>query len=195
MSMGKVYESITPKIQRWMAKQQMFFVATAPLSGDGTVNLSPKGHDTLRVLDEHTLAFMDCGGSGVETIAHVRENGRICIMMCAFSGPPKIYRFQGEGSVVTPNDEAFAELAALFVPTDLGIRSIIQINVRRISDSCGFGVPLYDYVDQRTASQEYLAKNGVDSVREYTAKNNAESINGLPAVTGEEAAAFAPPTR
>ena len=147
--MGKVHESITPKIQRWIEKQKMFFVATAPLADDGRVNLSPKGHDTLRVLDDRTLAFVDYGGSGVETIAHLRENGRIVVMMRAFSGPPKIYRFHGQGTVVMPNEKGFDALTARFDLSRLGARCIVRVDVMRVADSCGFGVPFFDYLGDR----------------------------------------------
>ena len=125
--MGKVRECITEDIQAWIDEQEMYFVATAPLSGDGSVNLSPKGMDTLRVVDEHTLAFMDVGGSGIETIAHLRENGRIVVMMCAFQDPPVTYRFHGRGAVLLPGDEGFDSLAALFDRTNVGVRAIIRI--------------------------------------------------------------------
>ena len=165
----------------------MFFVGTAPLSGSESVNISPKGHDTVRVLDEKTLAYLDYGGSGVETIAHVRENGRIVIMMCAFEGPPKIYRFHGKGQVVTPLDVEFDELAGKFDSTHLGVRSIIVVHVTRISDSCGYGVPIYDYKNQRPSLPNYVRINGVEHIREYLAKENSESLDGLPGTTESEA--------
>ena len=191
--MGKAYDSIKPNVQKWIEKQHMFFVATAPLSAEGSVNLSPKGMDTLRVLDQHTLAYLDSGGSGIETIAHLRENGRIVIMMCAFCGPAKIWRFHGRGSVVLPGDEGFDELAAHFDRSELGIRSIIRIAVTRVSDSCGFGVPLYDFRAQRKESVEYLRKNGVDYVRQYFGEMNAESIDGLPGLNADESRAYVGP--
>lgn len=188
--MGKVYESIDSKIQAWISKQHMFFVATSPRSDEGQVNLSPKGNDTLRVLDESTLAFMDTGGSGIETIAHIRENGRIVIMMCAFEGLPKIFRFHGRGHVVTPLDTEFTALAARFDRTALGIRAIVHIDVQRVSDSCGFGVPLYDYKCQRTTSQDYLRNTPIDKVRKHMFKNNEHNVDGLPGISEEEANAF-----
>ncbi len=191
--MGKIYAAIDNKIQAWIAKQQMFFVATAPLSQDGSVNLSPKGHDTLRVCDENTLAFLDYGGSGIETIAHLRENGRIVIMMCAFQGPPKIYRFHGTADVLTPRDPGFEALAELFDRRLLGIRAIIRVAVSRVSDSCGFGVPLYDYREQRRTSPDYVRAAGADKIRAYLKRENARSLDGLPGLSTDEASSFAGP--
>jgi hypothetical protein len=193
--MGNIFQTIDEKICRWIDKQHMFFVATAPLGSEGHVNLSPKGHDTLRVLDGNTMAFLDYGGSGVETIAHLRENSRITIMMCAFEGPTKIYRFQGKGEVVTPLDEGFEQLSALFGEKEMGVRAIIRIHVTRISDSCGFGVPLYQYQQQRRVSPDYVKKHGVEAIREYIWDNNEVSIDGLPGVTEEEAAAYEGPSK
>ena len=181
--MGKVYAEIDTRIRNWIEKQHMFFVATAPLADAGSVNLSPKGYDTLRVLDERTLAFLDYGGSGVETIAHVRENGRITIMMCAFEGRPKIYRFHGKGSVVMPTDSEFDELAVKFDRTELGVRAIIRVDVQRISDSCGYGVPFYDYRGERPTSVEHVRENGADDIRDYLQEKNPQSIDGLPGIS------------
>jgi hypothetical protein len=192
--MGKVFQIIDETMCRWIVKQHMFFVATAPLGDDGHINLSPKGHDTLRVLDGNTLAFLDYGGSGVETIAHVRENGRITIMFCAFEGPPKVVRFHGKGEVVSPLDDDFNHLAAQFGEREVGVRAIIRIRVTRIADSCGFGVPLYQFQQQRNVSPEYVKKHGVDAIREYIRDNNKVSIDGLPGVTAAEAAAYEGPS-
>ena len=191
--MGKVYETIGPEIREWMSGQRMFFVATAPRSDGGMINLSPKGHDTLRVLDDRTIAFLDYGGSGVETIAHLRENGRIVIMMCAFEGPPKIFRFHGSGDVVTPRDPEFPELAGSFDRSELGIRAIVRVSVSRISDSCGYGVPLYEYQSQRRTSPNYIRSRGAERIRAYQEENNLESLDGLPGITVDEARAYAPP--
>ena len=191
--MGKVYESITEQIQAWIAEQEMFFIATAPLSGEGLVNLSPKGLDTLRVLDEHTLAFLDTGGSGIETIAHLRENGRIVVMMCAFEDPPVTYRFHGRGTVILPGDEGFDALLALFDRGGFGVRAIIRIDVTRVSDSCGYGVPLYDFRGQRDLLPEDLQRTGRDRFLEQFAGPWATSIDGLPGLTAEESATFLGP--
>jgi hypothetical protein len=191
--MGKTYNAIDTNIRKWIGKQQVFFVGTSPLSDSGSVNVSPKGHDTLTVLDDHTLAFLDYGGSGVETIAHLRENHRIVIMMCAFEGPAKIYRFHGQGDVVTPLDEGFDLLAEHFNCSNLGIRSIIRVRVTKISDSCGFGVPLYEYKQQRDISPNYIRINGVEKVKAYLKGENAESIDGLPGASEAEIESYQGP--
>ena len=188
--MGKVYECINERIQAWIAEQEMFFIATAPLSGDGSVNLSPKGMDTLRVLDEHRQAFMDVGGSGIETIAHLRENGRIVVMMCAFQDPPVTYRFHGRGTVILPGDEGFDTLAALFDRSQVGVRAIIRIDVTRVSDSCGYGVPLYDFQGQRDLLAKDIQSVGRDRFVEQFTELWATSIDGLPGLTAEESATF-----
>lgn len=191
--MGKVYECIDERIQAWITEQEMFFVATAPLSGDGSVNLSPKGLDTLRVLDEHTLAFLDTGGSGIETIAHLRENGRIVVMMCAFRDPPVTYRFHGRGKVILPGDEGFETLAVLFDRSQFGVRAIIRIDVTRASDSCGYGVPLYDFRGPRDLLAEDIQSTGRDRFVEQFADLWTTSIDGLPGLTAEESATFLGP--
>ncbi len=188
--MGKTYEVIDDSIRRWMEAQKMFFIGTAPLAGDGQVNLSPKGQDSLRILDEKTLAYLDFGGSGVETIAHVRENGRIVVMMCAFNGPPKIFRFHGSGEVLTPLDNGFDELHKLFDMPGIGVRAIIRIHVNRIADSCGYGVPTYDFKDQRRSTQNYIEKTGTQTIREKQVANNMQSIDGLAGITEAEALAY-----
>jgi len=193
--MGKTYTSINTNIQQWIAEQHMFFVATAPLSAQGLVNLSPKGHDTLRVINEHTLAFLDYGGSGIETVAHLRENQRIVIMMCAVAGPPKIYRFHGSGQVITPVDADFADLAQHFDRSELGIRSIIRVNVSRVSDSCGFGVPFYGYQGERPTSPDYIRVNGEEKIRAYLKEENARSLDGLPGLSPAEAGAYEGPAK
>jgi hypothetical protein len=157
--MGKTYEVIDDSIRRWMGAQKMFFIGTAPLAEEGQVNLSPKGQDSLRILDEKTLAYLDFGGSGVETIAHIRENGRIVVMMCAFDGPPKIFRFHGTGEVIAPPDDGFDELHNLFDMPGIGVRAIIRVHVNRISDSCGYGVPTYDFKDQRRSTQNHYGRS------------------------------------
>jgi len=186
--MGDVYETIDERLQRFIESQKMFFVATAPSGDAGRVNLSPKGLDTFRVLDERTVAYLDFVGSGVETIAHLRENGRIVVMFCAFQGPPNIVRLYGRGEAVEPGDSRFESLASKFPPGP-GIRSVIVVKVERASDSCGYGVPLYEYQGERTALGTWAEKKGRDGVVEYQRNRNAESIDGLPGlrwVSGEE---------
>lgn len=188
--MGKTYDCMDERVRKWMLRQHMFFVGTAPLAENGRINLSPKGHDSLRLLDDNMLVYLDYGGSGVETIAHVRENGRIVIMMCAFDGPPQIMRFHGTGQVVTPLDAGFEELAALFELPGLGVRAFIKVHVTRISDSCGYGVPTYEFRGHRESSQNWLKNKGEAAVREYQVENNLQSIDGIDAITEVEARAY-----
>lgn len=178
--MGRTYDGIDDRLREFIEKQPVFFVATAPLSGDGHVNLSPKGMtDTFRVLGPRTVAYLDLTGSGVETIAHLRENGRIVVMFCAFDGPPKIVRLHGRGTVIEPDDERFASLVECF-PPHLGTRSVIQIDVERISDSCGFAVPRMAYERDRDDLERWSERKGADGLVAYKAEKNAVSIDGLP---------------
>ncbi|MAT69980.1 MAG: pyridoxamine 5'-phosphate oxidase [Planctomycetaceae bacterium] len=179
--MGDTHAAITDKVAEFIGQQKMFFVATAPLAADGHINLSPKGLDSLRIIDEHTVAWLDLNGSGAETIAHLRENGRIVLMFCAFAGAPNILRLHGRGDVVLPGDDEFAALAGQ-LPALPGIRSIIRVRCERISDSCGFGVPRYEFLDERTQLTAWAEQKGPDALREYQQKNNRRSIDGLPAL-------------
>jgi len=192
--MGKVHTRIDDAIRDWVGRQHMFFVSTAPLSGDGMVNCSPKGGDYLRIVDDKTVVYLDFAGSGVETIAHLREpgNGRIVMMLCAFQGPPKIVRFHGKGDVMLPDDKDFSGLAALFDNDLLGVRSIIRIHVERVSDSCGFGVPVYEFKQDRDGMRKWSEKKGADGVREYVATKNAASIDGIPGLSVNEAEIVSP---
>ena len=189
--MGKVYSGIDDRLRTWIARQPLFFVGSAPLSGDGHVNVSPKGPiGTLRVLDDHTVAYLDIVGSGAETIAHLRENGRIVVMLCAFEGAPRIVRLHGTGEVVSPDDERFAELlerCAFDEPQlEESKRSIIVVDVQRVADSCGYGVPLMSYEGERPHQDAWAAKKlrvgGPDALLDYQAEKNAVSVDGLPAV-------------
>lgn len=177
--MGKQFAELNDDLRAFIAKQQMFFVATAPLSADGHVNLSPKGLDTIRILGPTTVAYLDLTGSGVETIAHLRENGRLTVMFCAFAGRPRIVRIQGRGRVVVPTDAEWAQVSAGF-PEFPGVRSVIVLDADRISDSCGYSVPLYEFVGHRKQLIDWANKKGPDGVEEYKAKKNRESIDGLP---------------
>jgi predicted pyridoxine 5'-phosphate oxidase superfamily flavin-nucleotide-binding protein len=188
---GREYDAIDQHWRDWIARQPLFFVGSAPLTGDGHVNISPKGPGgTLRVLDERTVAYLDVTGSGAETIAHVRENGRIVVMWCAFEGPPKIFRLHGRGEVVTPDDPRFDELLARCDFDELGPpqarRSVIVVHVERIADSCGYGVPLMTYEGERPHhdawAQKKMRVGGPDAIREYQRTKNATSVDGLPAV-------------
>ena len=177
--MSDVYEKIDSRLKSFMESQHVFFVATAPSGADGRLNLSPKGLDTFRVLDERTVAYLDFVGSGVETIAHLRENGRIVVMFCAFAGPPNIVRLHGRGEAIEPGDARFESLAKLF-PAAPGVRAVIVVRVERASDSCGYGVPLYEYQGERTALGAWAQKKGPEGVAEYQRQKNARSSDGLP---------------
>ncbi len=183
--MSKVYESITPELVNWIEQQHLYFVATAPLSGDGLVNCSPKGMDSFRVLGPNQVAYLDLTGSGAETIAHLRENGRIVIMFCALSGLPQIVRLHGTGTVVTRQSPGYTDLAAQ-LPTHPGARGIILVDVQRISDSCGYGVPLYDYAGERDALNRWTDKRGPDGLVEYRQQHNRQSLDGLPGLSADE---------
>jgi len=159
----------------------MFFVATAPLDPGGHVNLSPKGLDTFRILGPRSVAYLDVFGSGVETIAHLRENGRIVLMFCSFHGTPKVLRLHGQGRVVEPHEPGFAELQAYF-PVYEGTRAIIEVEVTRIGDSCGYGVPLLKFEAQRAALPAWCRKRGTEGLNIYRQEKNRRSIDGLPGV-------------
>lgn len=176
--MGKTYETIDEKLKKWIEQQRIFFVATAPSSTDGHVNCSPKGLDSFRVIDDTTVAYQDLTGSGIETIAHLKENGRIVIMFCAFDGPPKIVRIYGRGVVIEKSDPEFNTLNKLF-PERIGVRAYIKIEATRITDSCGYAVPLYEFVEDRDVLDKYAANKGEEGLEKYRKEKNAESIDGL----------------
>src|SRR3954471_18143685 len=179
--MGSACDDISPDLTAWINAQPMFFVATAPSDG-GHVNVSPKGLDTLRVLDARTVAYLDLTGSGVETIAHLRDNGRVTLMWCAFSGNPRIARVYGRGAVHPIGSPGFDGLAPHFADLP-GRRSIIEVAVERVSTSCGYAVPLMDLVDERDRLQAWAEKKGDDGIVEYWASKNRESIDGLPGLS------------
>jgi len=179
--MEEAATTITDAQRAFIERQPVFFVATAPLSGEGHVNCSPKGLDSLRVLGPKVLAYVDHAGSGVETIAHLRENGRIVFMVCAFEGPPKIVRCYGTGTVLEPGSGGFAELAPQF-EIGPGTRAIIRIDVDRAVDSCGFGVPLMAFESERTQLTAWADRKGEQGIAEYIRENNAESIDALPGI-------------
>jgi len=180
--MGKVYDAIDESLKEFIQRQQMFFVATAPMSGDGLVNLSPKGLDSLRILDDHTVVYADLTGSGIETVAHVKENGRIVLMFCAFEGAPKIVRLHGRGEVIESSHDEFQQLRTRF-PEYVGLRSFIRLHCHRISDSCGWSVPLYEFREQRSQLVAWAEHKGVDEVDLYQQTVNTESLDGLPGIT------------
>jgi hypothetical protein len=181
--MGKVVESITPALQNFIAEQHLFFVASAPLTGEGHVNLSPKGMDSLRVLSPHRVAYIDLIGSGNETSAHLHENGRITFMWCAFNGKPDIVRLYGKGHVVLPDDAEWAELSPLF-PQYINARQIIVADIDRVQTSCGYAVPLMDYVGERDTLTRWAEAKGDEGLVNYVCEKNVESIDGLPTPIG-----------
>lgn len=183
--MGRTYESITPQLAEWILGQPLFFVATAPLSGDGHINCSPKGNrDELVLLDDRTVAYLDQTGSGVETVAHLSENGRIVLMFCAFEGPPRIVRLHGRGRAVRRGDDGFAALAAVFPRGDgVGVRSVVVVDCQRISDSCGYGVPIMAFDGHRPTMDEWADRKGPDGIAAYWSEKNTTSLDGLPGIS------------
>jgi hypothetical protein len=180
--MGKVYDEIDARIRDFLLAQKVFFVATAPSALDGHVNVSPKGlSDSFVVLGPLRVAYLEYGGSGIETIAHIRDNGRIVLMACAFEGPPKIVRLHGRGREVLAEDpEAASLLAAFPARPHPGLRSIVVIDVERVSDSCGYGVPLMEYQGDRDLLVQFWSRKTPEETVEYRATRNAHSIDGVP---------------
>jgi predicted pyridoxine 5'-phosphate oxidase superfamily flavin-nucleotide-binding protein len=181
--MGKVFDAIDDKLAAWIGRQRMFFVGTAPTGDGGHVNISPKGPiESLRIVDPHTVAYQDIIGSGAETIAHVRDNGRIVVMLCAFEGPPRILRLHGRGTVLPADAVDFPGST----PPPGTERAVIRVDVQRIADSCGYGVPVMAYVGARPQypawAETKVRKGGEHALEEYVAEKNAVSIDGLPAV-------------
>ena len=178
--MAHEFDGIDERMAEFVLAQPVFFVATAPLAGDGLVNLSPKGMEgTFAVLDAHTVAYLDLTGSGVETIAHLRENGRVVVMFCAFTGKPRIVRLQGTGRPVFPGEPEFDALAPR-VPELPGVRSIIVVDVARVADSCGYAVPFMTYDRDRDGLVRWANGKGPDGVAAYQADKNTRSLDGLP---------------
>ena len=180
--MGAIFTDIDAALREWVERQHLFFVASAPSGDDGHVNCSPKGLDTLRILGPRSIAYLDFVGSGAETIAHLRQNGRIVIMLCAFEGPPRIVRFHGRGRALEPGDGEFAGLLSRFAPPELGVRSIVRVEVDRIADSCGYGVPRMRFEGDRTQLPAWAERKGDEALIEYQRTKNAASIDGLPAL-------------
>ena len=175
--MGKFYPALNEDLRQFIAEQKMFFVATAP--NQGRINVSPKGVGTFRCLDDHTVAYLDLTGSGNETAAHLRENGRMTIMFCSFSERPLILRLYGRGRVVRQQDEAWQTLYAIFDPMP-GARQIMVLQIDSVQTSCGQGVPLYEFKEERRGLLTWAEQIGDQGVREYWEKNNQTSIDGLP---------------
>jgi len=177
--MGRVVDGISAELAAFLEAQPVFFVATAPDDPTGFVNCSPKGLDTFRVIDSHTVTYLDLTGSGVETIAHLRDNGRITLMFCAFTGRPDIVRLQGRGRFVLADDPEAEPYLARF-PDYPGARAVIVVDVERVSSSCGFAVPRMTLDRPRDELVEWAAKKDADGLARYRADKNARSIDGLP---------------
>jgi hypothetical protein len=180
-AMGKIYQEIDERIKKWIGLQKVFFVATAPLDPNGHINCSPKDGYSIRVLDNKTLVYLDLIGSGVETIAHIRENRRIIVMMCAFEGAPMIMRFHGIGEIIEKDNPDFEGLKPLF-DSEVGIRSFIKVHLDRISDSCGFGVPVMEFKQHRKQLRTFNERNGEEKLADYKIQHNSLSIDRLPGV-------------
>ncbi len=182
--MARTYPAITDELRAFIEAQQMFFVASAPLNAEGHVNVSPKGLDCLRVLEPLRVAYLDLTGSGNETSAHLRENGRITLMFCAFASMPRILRLYGTGNVALPDSALWATLRPLF-PDYLGARQLIVADIARVQTSCGFGVPLYDYAGQRGTLLKWAEAKGDQGLEAYRQQKNMRSIDDLTTPLGE----------
>jgi hypothetical protein len=180
--MAKQFEEITPEIRDWIAEQRVFFVATAPVASTGLVNCSPKGMDTFRILGPKEVGYLDLTGSGIETAAHLRENGRIVLMFCALDGPPKIVRFHGIGDYCTPGAERFEEIADRFTLLP-GTRGIVRCQTVRISDSCGFSIPRYEFKEERDTLVRWAQSKGTEGLKTHHENRNAKSLDGLPGLS------------
>jgi hypothetical protein len=185
--MAKLYDDITDDLAEFIQAQPLFFVATAPLTPDGHVNLSPKGLDCLRILSATRVAYMDMTGSGNETSAHLHENQRITLMFCAFSGAPKILRLYGQGRTILPETDEWAQLTPLF-PDYYGARQIIAADIHRVQTSCGYAVPLMELVGQRDTLLRWAKAKGDQGLQEYRREENTCSIDGLPTALAEHRA-------
>lgn len=186
--MATVYDGIGPQLAAWIEAQPVFFVATAPLAADGLLNLSPKGTSgTFRVVDERTFAYLDLFGSGVETLAHLRENGRICVMLCSFDRRPTIVRLHGTGRAIEAGEPGFADALAGFGGAGEErrgyVRSVVVVDVARVADSCGFAVPRMSLVEERETLDAVWRSRDAERVARYAAERNARSLDGLPGVT------------
>jgi hypothetical protein len=183
--MGRTFAQIDDALAAWLAEQRLFFVATAPLAPDGHVNVSPKGLDTFRVVGPAQVAYLDLTGSGAETVAHLRENGRITLMFCAFEGPARIVRLHGRGEAAEPGTHTWERLVPEF-PALPGSRSIVSVAVHRISESCGYAVPHYRYQGQRDRLIRWARRLGPSGLESYRQRKNAASLDGLPALPSAE---------
>lgn len=184
--MGKLYERIDDGLRAFIEAQHVFFTATAPLSGDGHINVSPKGlAGSFAVLDEHSVGYLDLGGSGAETIAHLRQNGRITLMWCAFEGPPRIVRIHGTGTPVFRDDPEWERLLPHFTDEMRGrtdLRAVITVRADRISDTCGFAVPFMEHRGERPLHTQRFARETEESFGAYCERKEhvGVSLDGLP---------------
>ena len=178
--MSKQHDCIDEELAAWLGEQHVFFVATAPISEECHVNCSPKGGDSFRVLGPLEVAYQDYTGSGAETAAHLRENGRIVLMFCGFVGKPEIVCLNGRGEVLVPGDPGFEDLAAQF-PLNPGTRALVRVSVTRVATSCGFAAPLMNYRKDRDTLDKWAASKGQEGLDEYREAKNTQSIDGLPA--------------
>lgn len=184
--MSKVYDAIDSRLRSFVEAQHVFFVATAPVAG-GHVNVSPKGlTDTFVVIDGHTVAYLDLTASGAETIAHVRQNGRVTLMFCSFDRSPNVVRLHGTGRVVGVHDGDFDGWAALF-PANPAARAVIVVDLERVSDSCGYSLPMMTLLEERDLLTPNMERRGVDGVVDYRRLKNRTSIDGLPAFDDDDA--------
>ncbi len=176
--MSKFSDRIQPAHAQFIARQHLFFVASAPLEPSGHVNVSPKGMDTFAVLSRNRVAYLDMTGSGNETSAHLLQNGRITFMFCAFEGAPNILRLYGSGRTVLPGDPEWMDLYTNFSPHP-GSRQIIVADIHRVQTSCGYSVPLFSYEGERDQLDKWVAKKGIDGLEQYRQEHNVRSIDGL----------------
>ena len=177
--MSKVYHELDERLQRFILSQKIFFVASAPRRDDGLINISPKGLDTLRILDPKTIAYLDLTGSGVESIAHIKENGRFVMMFCSFDENPLILRLHGRGRVIEKSDTDWAILRLRF-PEFWTARAIILLSIRRIADSCGWGVPMFDFKRTRDQYFNYASQISDAGLRQAQVESNLSSLDKLP---------------
>jgi hypothetical protein len=181
---SKTYERLDARLIAFIQRQKMFFVATAPLSADGHVNLSPKGYDSFAIIDAHTVAYLDMGGSGIETVAHLRENGRITLMWCAFEGPANILRLYGRGRSTALDSPDYPALLDRFAGRPQA-RAVVTVHVTRIADSCGWAVPFYDYQGERDQLRRYIDNVAPETWAAKRFESGARSIDGLPGLLPE----------
>ena len=177
--MAKVHSEITSELANWIAEQPLYFVASAPLSDSGHVNVSPRGVHSLRIMNPNQVLLLDLTGSGNETAAHVTENSRLTVMFCAFTGKPKILRLYGSAEAILPGHQDWATLRAEFPESIAAVRQLFRLDINRIQTSCGFGVPLMDFVAQREILTEWSEKRDEQELIEYRQNKNAKSIDGL----------------